>query len=719
MKGFPMRKSSLIILFTFLLSISAFADEGMWMLSQLKQLDLNKKGLQIKPEDVYSPGKTSITNAIVWLGGCSASFVSDQGLLLTNHHCAYGALQRNASKSGIDYIKNGFLAKDRSEELPAMGSNAYVLQKIQDVSDQILLAVKNINDPLKREKIVQEKMAAMEDKIEGNREDVSARVASMFKGQQYWLFVYKKYQDVRIVFAPPASIGKYGGDIDNWMWPRHTGDFTYMRVYMAPDGSGAKYSPDNVPVHPKNFLRISQTPLKEGDFNYIIGFPGSTTRWHTSYSVEWNLQHRYKERIKEFSEVLKLMDDFGKKDAQAKIKLAGFHAGLANAMKNYQGNVDGMERNHFIDQKRTFEANLMKFINQNPDLQEKYAHVLPDIGEQYKHLEATFQRDAAVGNFGFLSGTITSLASQIYGIAREREKPASKREPGFSERKIKQGAERLQYRFLSFYEPFDKAMLLRALEKAKILPEDQKITSLEKILKNKDLKSFVDEAYSNTKLKDPAFAKELFLKSTKELEALNDPFIQLAAALYDLNQQIKEESKSFNAHISELRREYIDALYAWKGEGLYPDANGTIRFTYGYIKGYQPKDAVWYQPFTTLSGVVEKATDTEPFDMPKKLGTLEANKDFGRWEDPQLHDVPVAFLNTCDITGGNSGSAVMNAKGELIGLAFDGNYEAMTGDWQFDDSIQRTIAVDIRYVMFLTDKYAGANYLLKEMGLGK
>lgn len=711
-----MKKLRLLFIILFTLTATVFADEGMWMLSQLKQLDLNKKGLELKPNEVYSAEKTSITDAIVWLGGCSASFVSDQGLLLTNHHCAYGALQRNASKSGHDYIKEGFLAKDRSEELPAMGSNAYVLQEIQDVSAEILSSVKKISDPVKRDKIVQEKMAAMKNKIEGDREDISARVASMFKGKQYWLFIYKKYQDVRIVFAPPASIGKYGGDVDNWMWPRHTGDFTYMRVYMAPDGSGAKYSPDNIPVKPKNYLRISQTPLKEGDFNFIIGFPGSTTRWHTSYSVQWNLQHKFKERIKEFSEVLSMMDDFGEKDAQAKIKLAGFHAGLANAMKNYQGNVDGMERTHFIDQKRAFESDLMQFINKNSGLKEKYAHVLPDIAKQYQNLEATYQRDAAIGNFGFLSGTMASLASQVYGTAREREKPESEREPEFSERKVKQGAERLKYRFLSFYEPFDKAMFLRALEKVQNLPADQKIIPLETILKKKDLKTFVEKAYAKTKLKDPAFAKDLFYKSTKELMALNDPFIQLAASLYDLNQQIKEEKKSFNAHIDELRRAYIDALYAWKGEGLYPDANGTVRFTYGYIKGYQPRDAVWYRPFTTLNGVVEKDSGMEPFDMPAKLGQLETAKDFGRWEDKALQDVPVAFLNTCDITGGNSGSAVMNAKGELIGLAFDGNYEAMTGDWQFDDSIQRTIAVDIRYVLFLTEKYAGANYLLKEMG---
>ncbi len=705
-----MKKFGLLFLLSILFSTTALADEGMWMLNQIKDLDLDKKGLEIKPEDLYSPGTTSILDAIVWLGGCSASFVSDQGLVLTNHHCGYGALQRNASISGIDYIKEGFLAKDKSEELPAMGSYAYVIQDVKDVSKEVLAVAKDEEDLVERDKLFEAKIAEMVEALEQDRDDISVRVVPVFKGKQYWQFVYKKYQDVRIVYAPPSSIGKYGGDIDNWMWPRHTGDFTFLRVYQGPDGSGAKFSTENVPVQPKNYLKIAQEPLKEGDFSYILGFPGKTTRWHSSYSVTWSLEHKFKSRIKEFSEVLDIMDEFGAENPQAKIKLAGFHSGLANAMKNYQGNVDGMERNHFIDQKQKFEAELINFINEDSQRKENCGNLFSDIKQEFTALEKVNAYQSAVSNFDFLGGTLSSLGSQIYGIVREREKPEGEREPGFSERKTRQNAERLKFRFLSFYEPFDRVMFARALKKAKA----QNINALDYI---KDIDAFVESAYNETKLKNAEFAKELFFKSVAEIDALNDPFLKLAAALYNDKEQIKKDGEARSARMKALRRQYIQAVQAYQSKEIYPDANGTIRFTYGYIKGYQPQDAVEYAPFTTLSGVVSKDTGEEPFDMPAKLGELFIEKDFSRWQDKALGDVPVAFLNTCDITGGNSGSAVMNAKGELTGLAFDGNYEAMTSDWQFDENIQRTIAVDIRYVMFVTEKFAGAKYLLKEMGL--
>jgi len=705
-----LKKLVFLFLLTTVFSTAALADEGMWILNQLKDLDLNKKGLEIKLEDLYSPGKTSILDAIVWLGGCSASFVSDQGLVLTNHHCAYGALQRNASKSGTDYIKEGFLAKDKSEELSAMGSYAYVIQNVKDVSEEVLAVAKDEKDLVERDKLFEAKIAEMVEILEQDHDDITAKVVPMFKGKQYWQFVYKKYQDVRIVYAPPSSIGKYGGDIDNWMWPRHTGDFTYLRVYQSPDGSGAKFSPDNIPVQPKNYLKVAQEPLKEGDFSYILGFPGRTTRWHSSHSVAWNLENKFKSRIKEFSQVLDIMDKFSAENEQAKIKLAGFRSGLANAMKNYQGNVDGMERTDFIGQKQKYEAELMEFINNDSKRKQNCGNLFSDIQNEFTELDKVNAYQNAVKNFGFLSGTMSSLGSQIYSVVREREKPEEDREPGFSERKTRQNAERLKFRFLSFYEPFDKVMLARALKEAKA----QNINALDYI---KDVDIFVESAYSETKLKNADFAKELFFKSVKEIEALNDPFLKLAAALYDSKEQIEKDTEARSARMKALRRHYIQAVQDYQGKEIYPDANGTIRFTYGYIKGYQPQDAVEYAPFTTLSGVVAKNSGEEPFDMPEKLAELAEAKDFGRWQDKALGDVPVAFLNTCDITGGNSGSAVMNAKGELTGLAFDGNYEAMTGDWQFDDNIQRTISVDIRYVMFITEKFAGAEYLLKEMGL--
>ena len=697
---------------------STFAEEGMWLLTQLDQLDLHKKGLELKLEEMYHPKKPSITDAIVWLGGCSASFVSPEGLILTNHHCGFGALQR-ASSEEHDYIKNGFLAKDRTEEIEAKGMAASVLIEIKDVTKKVLKAAKGIDDPVERDKKITAKITEMTQKIEGDKEDIRARIASMYKGKQYILFVYKRYQDVRIVYAPPLSIGKYGGDIDNWMWPRHTGDFTYLRAYIAPDGTGAKFSQDNVPVKPKNYLRIASAPLKEGDFTFIIGFPGNTNRWRTSNSVGWNLKNNYPNRIQNFQELIDLMDELTKDSEEGKIKVANLNAGLNNTMKNFQGNLDGMNKTNFVQKKIDFEKELMKFITGDQELEKEYGDVLNKIEALYAKLAKTKEKDDVLQMFGFGGGTLVSLANQIYGVAKERAKPAEERDPDFTEKDVERTVERLHLRYYGYYEPVDKAMLKRVLQKANALPEGSRIKGLESILSDqtKSIEEFVEDAYSKTKLNDVEYAKSLFNKSAKELDASDDPLIKLAAMLYDENEALEDRNEEFNANIIALRKKYLDALYAWKGAGLYPDANGTMRFTYGHITGYKPADAVWYSPFTTLKGVIEKNTGKEPFDMPVKLAELHEKRDFGKWMDPELKDVPVAFTHRSDITGGNSGSAVMNGKGELIGLAFDGNYEAMTSDWQYDYDMQRTISVDIRYVMFITEKFAGASYLLEEMGV--
>lgn len=712
-----MKRRLFLIVFSVLFYFSAMAEEGMWLLTQLKQLELEKKGLKIAIEDIYHPDKPSLTDAVVWLGGCTASFVSPDGLVLTNHHCAYGALQRASSKEK-DYIKDGFLAMNRSEELQAIGSTASVLQYLKDVTEEVLKAGKGVKDPVERDKKINEKITQMTQKIEKGRDDILASVASMYNGKQYILFVYKRYQDVRIVYAPPESIGKYGGDIDNWMWPRHTGDFTYLRVYKARDGSGAKYSPDNVPVEPKRYLRIAKDHLKEGDFTFILGFPGSTTRWRTSNSVGWNLKYNYPETIQNYKEILNILAEQTKDSPEGKIKVASLDAGLNNTMKNNQGKIDGMMKTGFVQKKIAFEKELMAFVNGKPELRKKYGDILDRIKAQYGELTKMKQKDDAIGLFGFSSGTLSSLATQIYGVAREREKPEKERNPNFTERGVEQAVKNLHLRFYGYYEPVDKAMLKRVLKKVNEVPAGQRIEGLEYLFQGgQSIDAFVEQAYSKAKLADVEYARTLFKKSSKELEGLGDPLMTIATGLYDEAEAYQERSQKFSVNITDLRKEYIDALYEWKGAGLYPDANSTMRFTYGHVAGYKPADAVWYKPFTTLKGVVEKNTGEEPFDAPAKLVNLYEKRDLGRWVDSELGDVPVAFTHRCDITGGNSGSPVMNAKGELVGLAFDGNYEAMTGDWQYDYDIQRTISVNIKYVLFLTEKFSGAGYLLKEMGI--
>ncbi|MBN1155373.1 S46 family peptidase [candidate division KSB1 bacterium] len=710
-----MRKLAGVLLMVMFLSTAIQAEEGMWLLNQLEGLNLEKEGLEIPLEKIYNPEQPSLVDAIVWLGGCSASFVSGDGLILTNHHCAYSALQR-ASTEENNYIKDGFLAKTRAEEIEARGVNAHVLQQMKEVTDDVLKVVKKVSDPLERDKKIRERIKTMTEKIEGKRDDLEARIVDMYNGKQYYLFVFKKYQDVRIVFAPPSSIGNYGDDIDNWMWPRHTGDFTYLRAYMAPNGDGAKYSENNVPVKPKNYLRIASGHLKEGDFTFILGFPGNTTRWRTSNSVRWNLQNNYPQSIRNFSEIIDLMDEITKDSPEGKIKVANLRTGLANVLKNYQGRVTVMNKTNFLQKKIEFENELMAEINKSEELKTKYGTVLKDIEALYAQLAETKDKDDAIQAFN-ISGTLLGIARQAYSIAREREKPKAEKDPGFSEKDVERNVEQLHLRYYGYYEPFDRAMLKRILAQSKELPDESRIKGLDYVLKHEtpSIDEFVDEAFSKTKLADLDYAKSLFSKTSKELEAENDPLINLVAAIYDEADEMSKSSEKFNAAITELRKQYIDALYSWKGSTLYPDANSTIRFTYGHVVGYDPADAVIYKPFTTLKGVIEKNTGVEPFDMPLKLEQLWKDRDFGRWMDPNLNDVPVDFTHRCDITGGNSGSAVMNGKGELIGLAFDGNYEAMSSDWQYDYDIQRTISVDIRYVMFITEKFTGADHLLKEM----
>jgi hypothetical protein len=700
--------------------LSAYAQEGMWMLTQLGQLDLQKKGLMIPVEEIYSPGKPCIANAILELGGGTASFVSPEGLVVTNHHVAYTALQR-ASSVNSNYLTDGFLAKDRAAEIQAPGYQATLMTDMKDVTADILAEITKITDPVEKDKKVNALIEKMTEAAAPEGGDQDAKVVPMYNGKQYIMYTYKVFRDIRIVYSPPLAIGNYGGETDNWMWPRHTGDFSFMRVYVSPDGKGDGYSTVNIPYKPKVWLKTSQGDIDEGDFNFIIGYPGHTTRYRSSNSVSWNLNVNYPFYINNFKEILGITDELTKNDPAGKLKVASLNQGLANAMKNYQGNVDGMKKTHFLQKKLDFEKEFLTWANASPERKTKYADILPKEKAQYDILNRTKDRDNLFGVIQGLSGTMLSVATQIYNMAREMEKPEAERQPGLTQETLDEYAEELTYAFNDYYEPVDKAMLLRTIKMAATLPAGQRISGLDNMLdaSGKTPEQWVDEAYSISKLKDPVFARSLIGKSSAEIEKTGDPFIRLAMGMQPMSEEIEKSMESFGINVEALRKEYLDALFEWKGSNMYPDANRTIRFTWGPIKGYSPADAIWYRPFTTLQGVVDKNTGEQPFNAPEGLVALEENKDYGPFSDPDLSDVPVAFLNQCDITGGNSGSPVMNAKGEIIGIAFDGNYESLISDWQYDYALQRCIAVDFRYVLFVTGKYGNAGFLLDEMGVKK
>ena len=713
-----MKRLFIILAFTFTFAVSSFAQEGMWLPNQLDQLDLNKKGLQIETSDIYNKDKTSLSNAIVILDGGTASFVSSEGLLITNHHVAFTALQRAATKDN-DLITNGFLAKNRSDEIKAPGYEAQLLIEMRDVTKEILDAGKNASDLTEKENLITKKIVEMKDAITKNKEDLNVNIAEMFNGKQYILFVYKTFKDVRLVYSPPLSIGEFGGETDNWMWPRHTGDFSFLRVYASPDGTGKEYSPDNVPYKPKVWLKVAKDGLKEGDFTFILGYPGMTTRYRTSNSVNWNQNVNYPFLIKNFKEIIDLAQNITKNDPEGKIKVASIVKGLANAMKNYEGKVAGMKKTNFLQKKIEFEKEFTSWVNRDPNRIAKYGDIFKIDDELYSDLAKTKDRDQVFGLLQSLAGTQLGVAIQLYDFKYQLSKPENERLPGYTQKNLEENFSNLEYAYDNYYEPFDKALLVRTLKMVNEIPADQRIKGLEYIFndKSKTIEQFADDAIKSSKLKDLEYTKSLAKISLKELEELNDPFIKMAASMKPESDEIQKSGLVFNARVTDLRKRYLDGLFEWKGTGMYPDANRTLRFTSGNIKGYSPADGVMYSPFTTLKGVIQKNTGEEPFNVPEKLTELYNKKDFGRWEDPNLKDVPVAFTHQCDITGGNSGSPVMNAKGELIGLCFDGNYEAMISDWQYDYDLQRVISVDIRYVLFITEKFSNAGFILNEMGL--
>jgi len=713
-----MNKTIAILLGIALMSIALPSAEGMWLLGQIPTLDLPQKGLEIDPSQIYSPVRPSIAHAIVHLGGGTAELVSGNGLILTNHHVAFGAVQRVSAKiQETDLITSGYLARRPEDEIEAPGYSAYILEEMRDVTRE-LSRYQEISDPERRQRAIDSHITKITEKIEKGKPDISAKVAEMYNGKQYILFVHKRFDDVRVVYVPPASIGNFGGDIDNWMWPRHTGDFSFMRIYMAPDGSGRKFHKDNVPYRPNTWLRIAEKGLKEGDFTFIIGYPGSTTRYRTSHSVKHNFSYSYPRSIALFKKTIALLDAFSNDSTTARMKLAGFSKGLNNVLKNYQGRMEAAERSGLLEKTEIMERELTGFLGGDASLASKYGKTLPAIEKLYSTLSHTREHDVTIDLFYRFSGQMASIATRLYQVAKEREKPKKERDPFFSEKDIDREASRLHFRYLSYYEPADKALLKRTLAQAGALPEDQKIRGLDSIFKTKmPIEAFIEELYEGTRLKDVEYTRTLYKKSSKELEALNDPFILLAQWLYPEMELKRKRDKAFGAKITALRKMYIDALLAWKGKEIYPDANSTIRFTYGRVEGYTPRDAVRYTPFTTLGGVLEKETGQEPFIVPDRLKKLHGKMDFGRWAHPAFQDVPVAFIHKCDITGGNSGSPVLNARGELVGIAFDGNYEAMNSDWQYDPELQRTISVDIRYVLFVTEKFANAGFILEEMGI--
>ncbi len=698
------------------------ADEGMWiplLLNKYNIKDMQAKGFKLTAEDIYSINKASLKDAVmIFGGGCTAELISDQGLLITNHHCGFGSIQRHSSVEH-DYLTNGFWAMNKSEELPNQGLTVTFLERMEDVTNQVLA---NVNDNMSEEERQQEiakQIQMIEIKAAKNGKYVS-RVKPFFYGNQYFLFVQKVYKDVRLVGAPPSAIGKFGGDTDNWMWPRHTGDFSIFRIYAGKDNEPAEYSPDNVPFKPKKHFTISLKGVKKGDFTMVFGYPGRTQEYLPSYAVEMITQVENPHRIKIRQAKIDIMNRYMEADPAVRIKYAAKQARVSNAWKKWIGENRGLKRLDAINKKREFEDKITTWMIEDPARAQKYGDLLPEYKKIYKEL-APYQLAAAYFYETFYSLDLPGLVASFSRL--EKMQKEGKTDEIEAYKKRLQASVKRTYK--DYYQPLDKEIFAKMMS---MYADNMDFNFMPVELKNANTKfkgnftKYTNYVYSKSiftnKEKLLAFLNSFDEKSLKKLKKdplykLYDDFINMYVEV--LQPKISEQ----NMKMKRMNRLWMQAIMQFeKDKVLYPDANFTLRVAYGKVDTYYPRDGVEYLHYTTLKGIIEKDNpDIYDYRVPEKLKELYKSKDFGQYgENGRMH---VCFTASNHTTGGNSGSPVLNAEGQLIGVNFDRNWEGTMSDIMYDPDMCRNISLDIRYALFLIDKYAGAGYLIDEMTIVK
>jgi hypothetical protein len=577
------------------------------------------------------------------------------------------------------------------------------------------------------EQKIKEIVAAEEAKAKGIR----AEVAEMFAGKTYVLFIYRNLKDVRLVYVPPRSIGEFGGETDNWVWPRHTGDFSFMRAYVGKDGAMADYSPENVPYKPKRSLKVAPQGVSENDFVFILGYPGRTFRHQPAAFYEYHQKYFLPFNADWFAWQIDMMEAAGKDNSEVAIRLSSRIKGLANRMKNYRGKLQGFHRLDLLAKKQQEERKLQAFIDAEVKRQAQYGTVLPEIGKTYGEIMADANRNQILGQIAG-SSILLNAGYTAFKLSAQLQKEDLQREPAYMNRNLPALKDRMELAYADRNDGIDRLFMKEILKKAAQLPEGQKIAPVEAIIKNSTngaaalaIDKFVEESHANSKLRDAEFFKSLLAMKPEEIRALKDPFIEFAAALETDLEKNRETDRARQGALAKRFAQLIEMKQQWKQTdgssalmGFIPDANSTLRLTFGHIRGYTPNDAVAYAPITTLAGVYQKnLSGHEDFQAPAKLLDLWRAKDFGKFKSEKLQDVPLAILYDTDTTGGNSGSPVLNANGELVGVNFDRSYEATINDYQWSTEYSRSIAVDIRYVLWVVQKFAGADFLLQELGV--
>ncbi|MCR9159477.1 MAG: S46 family peptidase [Nannocystaceae bacterium] len=703
------RPSALVALaLTCLAPATTLADEGQWMPKQIGELDASKlaqMGLELEPSQIWNEKDGGLMKAIVNLSGCSAGFVSSRGLVATNHHCAYGAIQANSTVEH-DYLTDGFVAQTLTDELPAKGRTVKVLESITDVSAEVRAAADAATDPVARAKAVEDAIKTLVDACEVADEGHSCTVRSFYSGSEFQLFDYLEYRDVRLVFAPPSMVGNYGGEVDNWMWPRHSGDFTLLRVYAGPDGKPAEYAEANEPLEPQRWLEVSPEGVSEGDFVSVMGYPGHTDRYLPLPEVERQLEQALPAKVDLYGQWIDLLQEKGDADPAVKIKVAASLRRLANVHKNSRGMIDGIRRLGLFDRRKREDAELAAWAK---TADAKYGNVLPDLAALAKERRDGFGRDFATANVT-RSGNAVAIAIDLVRRAKEHTKPDLERVGKYRDRgesKLRSAMERR----LRDYDPgVDEGLLRVFVRWMAALPEDQRITDLDE--------AGVATLLSSTKVTDPDFVEEAFDAADWDaLQASTDPLIVWARDIVEEIEAYELRKKDRRGRELVLGPLYFDMAKAVREGPVYPDANGTLRFSYATVRGYSPQEGLIATPHTTVSGQVAKHTGVDPFDLPEPVRDAAPEAGGTYWADPALGDVPVCFLASGDTTGGNSGSPVVDGKGRWVGLNFDRVWENIAGDFGYAIDRSRNVIVDIRYILWLIDDVYGAKGLIDELGL--
>ncbi|RYV03568.1 peptidase S46 [Shewanella sp. OPT22] len=710
-----------------------FADEGQWQPYQLPSIadKLSARGIEIPAKQLADLTQYPM-NAVVSLGYCTASFVSPKGLVVTNHHCAYGAIQHNSTKEH-NYLADGFLARTPDKELSA-GANErlYITEKVTDVTDQVRKDLGN--DPLTRYETIAQRRKDIVKACEAD-DNYRCSVRSFHNGLEYYLTKQLVIRDVRIVYAPPASAAAFGGDIDNYEYPRHSADFTFLRAYVGKDGKPATYNKENVPYTPKGYVKIDPQGVQAGDGVFVAGYPGRTSRYRLTSEMKFADDVMYPAMAKRYQQRIDTIEAMGTEDKAIKIQYASTLASTANRMKKLNGLLDGFRATDIIGIKQKKEDSFNAWLNKNEPAKTATVSELETLlKQQQASFEKTFYFDNAQ------SSTLLAAAKRLYRLANEKQKPDSKREVGYQERDMKLFSARLKRIDTRFNPQVDKVLWQQDVDA--YLAQKNRVTALDATFNNPKLVAdTISAMYHHSKLANHTERLKWMNASVADFKTSSDPFIKLAVALYDTNMANEKADKILAGKLSVARPDYMAAIIAYNKSlnlPVYPDANGTLRVTYGMVDGYQAQDGMYKQPFTRLEGIVAKNTGIEPFDAPKKL--IDAIKQpsqgshivksvypdtrgylcrlFSCEAKPEVFNgVPVNFLSSVDTTGGNSGSPVFNGKGELVGLNFDSTYEAITKDWYFNPTITRAVHVDIRYILWMMDKVDHANELMKELNV--